>query len=443
MQKIRTLNRNIKTVIPAPGTNNIINELKKIESRSMHGQLPIIWSKAVDHSVFDFAGNKFIDFTSTIFVTNVGHANPQILKNIKSVLNKKLLHSYAYIHSIRKKYIQKLLNFAGKGFEKAFLLSAGTEATEAALKLMRLHGKKNKKKLGIICFEGNWHGRTMGAQLMSGNKNQKKWIGFKDRNIFHIPFPYPWEVSEKQGKKFLQDSLKKLSKKVNLKKDISGMMLETFQGWGAVFYPKSYVKAARDFTKKNNIVMCFDEMQAGFGRTGKNFGFQNYKIVPDIICCGKGMGGGVPLSGVIGKKEIMDLPEFGDMSSTNSANPISCSSGIAVLDELNSKKIVKKTYAKGKLLKKRLELMKLKFSDEIKFISSKGLIAAIIFKRKRNINSLLKDVCMECMRNGLLVVYTGRESIKIGPPLTISNSALKEGLDVLEKSIFQIFNDKN
>ena len=87
--------------------------------------------------------------------------------------------------------------------------------------------------------------------------------------------------------------------------------------------------------------------------------------------------------------------------------------------------------------------MKLKFSDEIKFISSKGLIAAIIFKRKRNINSLLKDVCMECMRNGLLVVYTGRESIKIGPPLTISNSALKEGLDVLEKSIFQIFNDKN
>ena len=86
----------------------------------MHGQLPIIWSKAVDHSVFDFAGNKFIDFTSTIFVTNVGHANPQILKNIKSVLDKKLLHSYAYIHSIRKKYIQKLLNFAGKGFEKAF-----------------------------------------------------------------------------------------------------------------------------------------------------------------------------------------------------------------------------------------------------------------------------------------------------------------------------------
>ncbi len=444
MQKIKTLNRNIKTKIPAPETLKLIEELKKIESRSMHGQLPIIWSKAVDHSIYDIAGNKFIDFTSTIFVTNVGHSNPQVLKNIKSVLDKKLLHSYAYIHSIRKKYIQKLLNFAGKGFEKAFLLSAGTEATEAALKLMRLHGKKNKKKkLGIICLEGNWHGRTMGAQLMSGNENQKKWIGFKDRNIHHIPFPYPWEISEGQGKKFFLNSLKKLSKKVNLKTDISGIMLETFQGWGALFYPKSYVKAVRDYSKKNNIVMCFDEMQAGFGRTGKNFGFQNYEIIPDIICCGKGMGGGVPLSGVIGKKEIMDLPEFGDMSSTNSANPISCSSGIAVLDELNSKQLIKKTYLKGKFLKKRLEVIKLRFSDKIKFISSKGLIAAIIFKRKKNINSLLKEVCMECMCNGLLVVYTGRESIKIGPPLTISNSALREGLDVLENSIFQIFNDKN
>ena len=444
MQKIKTSNRNIQTKIPAPGTFRLIKKLKEIESRSMHGQLPIVWSKALDHTIYDIAGNKFIDFTSTIFVTNVGHANPQIIKNVKSTLDKKLLHSYAYIHNVRKTYIKKLLNFAGKKFEKAFLLSAGTEATEAALKLMRLNGKKKKKnKLGIICLEGNWHGRTMGAQLMSGSKNQKKWIGFDDRNIHHIPFPYPWLVDEKQGKKFFENSLKKLSKKVNIKKDIAGIMLETFQGWGAIFYPKSFVKAVRDYASKNNVVMCFDEMQAGFGRTGKNFGFQNYNIIPDIICCGKGMGGGVPLSGVIGKKDIMDLPEYGDMSSTNSANPISCSAGIAVLDELNSKKIVRKTLIKGKYLKKRLNKIKLRFPDEINFVSSKGLIAALIFKRKKNINHLLREVCMECMRNGLLVVYTGRESIKIGPPLIISNEALREGLDVLEKSIVKVFNDQN
>jgi len=444
MQKIKTSNRNIQTKIPAPGTFKLIKKLKEIESRSMHGQLPIVWSKALDHSIYDIAGNKFIDFTSTIFVTNVGHANPKLIKNVKKVLDSKLLHSYAYIHNTRKIYIKKLLNFAGKKFDKAFLLSAGTEATEAALKLMRLQGKKKKKnKLGIICFEGNWHGRTMGAQLMSGNKKQKKWMGFDDRNIHHIPFPYPWHVNEKEGKKFFEKSLKKLSKKVNIKKDIAGIMLETFQGWGAVFYPKSFIKAVRNYANKNDVVMCFDEMQAGFGRTGKNFGFQNYDIIPDIICCGKGMGGGVPLSGVLGKKEIMDLPEYGDMSSTNSANPISCSAGIAVLDELRSKQIVKKTFIKGIYLKKRLEKIKLKFSKEINFVSSKGLIAALIFKRKKKIGNLLKEVCLECMRNGLLVVYTGRESIKIGPPLTITDSALREGLDVLENSILKIFNDKN
>ena len=100
-------------------------------------------------------------------------------------------------------------------------------------------------------------------------------------------------------------------------------MLETFQGWGAVFYPISYVREISKFCKKNDIILSFDEMQAGFGRTGLNFGFEHYKVDPDMICCGKGMGGGIPLSGVLGKKKIMDLPNIGDMSSTNSGNPLS------------------------------------------------------------------------------------------------------------------------
>ena len=235
---IKTQNRIIKTKIPAPGTNKIIKSLKKNESRSMQGQLPIIWSKAEGHSLFDIKGNKFIDFTSTIFVTNIGHSNPNLIKKLKKTLDNKLLHSYAYFNKSREKYLKNLVKFAGKNFDKAFLMSAGTEATEAALKLMRLYGKKkNKRKLGIICFDGNWHGRTMGAQMMSGNKKQKEWIGYNDRNIHHIKFPYPWELEKISPKDFLHKSLDKLKKKVDLKKDICGFMLETFKGWGAIFYP--------------------------------------------------------------------------------------------------------------------------------------------------------------------------------------------------------------
>jgi 4-aminobutyrate aminotransferase-like enzyme len=404
----------------------------------MHGQMPIAWDKAKNFNIFDIAGNKFIDFTSTIFVANIGHSNPRLIKYIKLALSKNFLHSYAYINKIREKYIKKLILFAGKNFQKAFLMSAGTEATEAALKLMRMHGQKQgKRKLGIICFEGNWHGRTMGAQMMSGNIKQKEWIGYQDPNIYHLPFPYPWILKNNESEKFLIDSLKKIEKKINLKKDICGVMIETFQGWGAIYYPKEYVKLLFKICKKNNILITFDEMQSGFARTGYKFGYEYYGVKPDLICCGKGMGGGIPISGVIGKKNLMDLPEVGNMSSTHSANPLACYAGLAVLEEINKKKLLQNTKDKEKILFKKLNQIKDKFPKEILYVQGKGLIAALIFniRSKNNVKKILKSIVEECLKNGLLVVYTGRESIKIGPPLTITKEALIEGINVLDQAI--------
>lgn len=435
---IKTKNRFIHTVIPAPGTKSLFKSLSKVESRSMHGQMPIAWDKAKNFNIFDIAGNKFIDFTSTIFVANIGHSNPRLIKYIKLALSKNFLHSYAYINKIREKYIKKLILFAGKNFQKAFLMSAGTEATEAALKLMRMHGQKQgKRKLGIICFEGNWHGRTMGAQMMSGNIKQKEWIGYQDPNIYHLPFPYPWILKNNESEKFLIDSLKNIEKKINLKKDICGVMIETFQGWGAIYYPKEYVKLLFKICKKNNILITFDEMQSGFARTGYKFGYEYYGVKPDLICCGKGMGGGIPISGVIGKKNIMDLPEVGNMSSTHSANPLACYAGLAVLEEINKKKLLQNTKDNEKILFKKLNQIKDKFPKEILYVQGKGLIAALIFnlRSKNNVKKILKLIVEECLKNGLLVVYTGRESIKIGPPLTITKEALIEGINVLDQAI--------
>ena len=148
MQKkiIKTKNIKISTTIPAPGTKKLFNKLSKVESRSMHGQLPIAWSKAKNFNIYDIAGNKFIDFTSTIFVANTGHSNVRIKNYLTRAINSDFIHSYAYIHKIRNEYLEKLLKFCGKGFQKAFLMSAGTEATEAAFKLMRMYGQKRKKK---------------------------------------------------------------------------------------------------------------------------------------------------------------------------------------------------------------------------------------------------------------------------------------------------------
>jgi 4-aminobutyrate aminotransferase / (S)-3-amino-2-methylpropionate transaminase / 5-aminovalerate transaminase len=441
--KVKTKYREISTQIPTPGTKEIFDRLNNVESRSMHGQLPIVWNKAEDFSVYDIANNKWIDFTSTIFVANVGHSNPRVTAAIKDTLDQPLYSCYAYANPSRALYLEKLVEFAGKPFEKAFLMSAGTEATEAAMKLMRMHGDRvGKRKRGIICIENNWHGRTLGAQMLSSNLDQRAWIGYQDSNIHHIPFPYPWHIKDQSGEEFLHKGLQNLNDNgVDLQKDVCGVMLETFQGWGAIFYPEDFVKAIENYCHDNNVLLAFDEMQSGFGRTGRNFGFQHYDVKPDLICTGKGMGGGVPISGVIGRSEIMDLPSVGNMSSTHSANPLVCAAGLAVLEELDTKNLVLEADRKGKLFLAELKNIKRRFPKRISWVLGRGMIMAILFvnpKTGKPDGFFASKVAEKCMQKGLLVVHTGRESIKLGPPLTIPDDALQEGLDILSESIAEL-----
>lgn len=443
--KVSTANRRIETEIPAPGTASILDKLENFESRSMHGQIPLVWDKAEDFSVFDHAGNKWIDFTSTIFVANVGHANPRVCEAIQAAVDDKMIACYAYPNSTRALYLERLIKFAGANFQKAFLLSAGTEATEAALKLMKLFGrKKGKRRNLVVAISGNWHGRTLGAQIMSNNQMQRDWISNYSSETVHISFPFD-DDNNLDAKQFLKDSMVELeSQGIDIKHDVCGFMLETFQGWGAVFYPVEYVKAIRELCDSNDILLTFDEMQAGFGRTGKNFGYEHYEVRADLICCGKGMGGGLPISGVIGSAEVMDLPDIGNMSSTHSGNPLLSRVGIAVLEEIESKNLVKESERKGRLLHSKLNDLLTEFPTDVNLINGKGLIAAVIFKDKyKNEPEKFKisKIAEKCFQKGLLVVHTGRESIKIGPPLTITDDAIIEGVEVLHEAMRDILSD--
>ena len=161
-------------------------------------------------------------------------------------------------------------------------------------------------------------------------------------------------------KLFFRKSLEKtFGKRFNYKKKIAGIMLEAFQGWGSLFYPEKYIKCLIKFAK-NNILITMDEMQSGFARTGKKFAFEHYNFVPDIICCGKGMGSGMPLSGVITSSKIMDI-QGGYLQSTHSANPLSCAAGIAVIDEIKNKKLVNKSKNLGNFFLKGLKNFKQTF----------------------------------------------------------------------------------
>ena len=438
VEKIATKYRTIKTKIPVPESIPMLEKMYEIEAQAMHGQLPVIWDKADDFQIYDQWGNVWLDFTSTIFVANAGHGNKRILKALRDVLDKPLVHTYTYASIERIDYLEYLIENTPKQFEKAFLLSAGTEATDAALKLMRLNGQKQgKRRGGIICFNGAYHGRTMGAQMMTGNNYAKEWVGYQDPNIHHLNFPYPWEVLN--SKDFFESEIEKLLKDKNLDpdKDLCGFMLETFQGWGAVFYPKEFVEVLMKFAKKYNMLVAFDEMQAGFGRTGRLFGYEHYEVEPDILCCGKGASSGLPLAIVLSSKEIMDLPNVGSMSSTHSANPLVCIAGHENLKAMLEDNLIDNSKNLGNIFHKRLNEIKNRYPNYLKYIFGKGLVAALIFidENGKPLSSLCDKISEKAFQKGLLVVHTGRESIKLAPPLSITEEAMLEGVNVIEQCI--------
>lgn len=383
---------------------NIIEGLKKVEPKSMHHPLPIEWREAIDDIIIDTYGKKYIDFTSTIFVQNVGHSNERVKRYLKNAIDNNLLHTYTFAHEMRLKFLNKLIECTPSYLEKAFMLSSGTESTECAIKLMKMYTGKKK----ILSIKGSMHGRTLGAEYM-------KHGGHED----FIVLPYPkWNTT--------------FGEQINKIKDVSdigGIMIETYQGWSAKFLPQSYVDSLKTFASGWGIPICFDEVQAGFWRTGKQFGYEHYNIEPDLVCIGKAIGGGLPLSGVLGRKEIMDIPDVGDMSSTHSANPLCCASGLAVLEELEmlDKEELER---KSEILKETLRSI---FENEyVVEVNFNGLLGGIVFDSE----VMATNVCKRCLEEGLLVVHTGRESVKIGPPLIISEHNLKLGLKILDAVIY-------
>ena len=441
VQKIKTRFRTICTPIPVPASLPILDTIYECESRSMHGQLPVVWDRADGFQVHDAWGNTWIDFTSTIFVTNAGHGNSRVSAAVRAVAEKPLLHTYTYATQYRADYLREIIRVTPPQFEKAFLLSAGTEATECGLKLMRLHSARaGKRRPGILCFEGNWHGRTMGAQMMSWNPAQKEWIGYHDPNIFHLPFPYPWrDDAMRDPVSYFEQSLNQLCTKEGLDpaRDFCGVMMETFQGWGAVFYPPKFVQAVEKFCRGHGVLLAFDEMQAGFGRTGTLFGYMHYDVKPDILCCGKGAASGVPLALVLGSAEIMDLPDIGSMSSTHSANPLVCAAGLANLKALLQDGLIERAGVLGQRLHSGLEGIRSEFPNHLACVLGRGMVAALIFQSPQGnpLPSLCDAICEQAMRRGLLLVHTGRESIKIAPPLCITEEALDEGIEVLREVV--------
>lgn len=276
--------------------------------------------------------------------------------------------------------------------------------------------------------------------MMSHNPAQKAWVGYHDPYIVHLPFPYPWRTEAMRDPRgFFQSSMTDLleQEKLDPKTDLCGFMLETFQGWGALFYPPAFVQELMAFAREHGLLVAFDEMQSGFGRTGKLFGYMHYDVEPDLICCGKGASSSVPLSFVLGRQSVMDLPEIGSMSSTHSANPLACAAGLATLEALLDDGLLETSAIVGQRFQDGLRAIQARFPRHISYVLGHGMVAALHFTDPdtQAPGLLCSRICEEALRRGLLLVHTGRESIKLAPPLVIEPAALDEGVAVLAEAI--------
>jgi acetylornithine/succinyldiaminopimelate/putrescine aminotransferase len=386
------------------------------EPAAAHNTIPLTWHKAKDFSVWDDKGNKFIDLTSGIFVANAGHANPRIIRAIKKQLNSNLVFSYNYPTTIKERLLRKLLAISPKHFNAAAFLNSGSEAMDLAYKLIKIYGNKTGKKY-IITFKGNYHGRGLSNDLISGDENRAAWSGIKDSAVVFLDFPYD------AGAMFDPSLLPPA-------KEIAGFVIETFQGWGAWFYPKGFIKDLAAFAKKNSALVCFDEMQAGFYRLGPLYGYMTYgDIKPDLIALGKGITSSLPLSAVLSRKGIFDINPQADLHGTHSANAVCAAAALANIEFLASAKEIARRKKTVPVFEK--ELKSLERSPLVKQVNVRGLIAGIIFEKADDATA----VVMGCIKRGVLPVCTNRNSIKVAPPLTITEGAIKEAVGVIREAL--------
>ena len=440
---VKTKYRCIRTKLPVPESIPIFERLKASEPRSMMGQPPIVWDRAEGFQVMDRWGNKWIDWSSGVLISNSGHGRREIRKALTAALKKPLLSAYVFVHEKRADLAESLRQVSPDPKRyRVFLISTGSEATENCIKLARTYAleKHGPDKRYIVSFHNAFHGRTLGAQLAGGMEKQKKWIVGEGSTFVQVPFPDGYKNEDTSFKLFLS-TLKKLKVKPD---QIAGIITESYQGVGPDFLPVEYAQEMVRFAREHDIVTIFDEVQAGFGRTGRMFTFEHYGVKPDLIACGKGISSSLPISAVIGREDILGLYAPGSMTSTHSASPLPVVAAIENLKIIQKENLVERSRKMGEILLAGLEKVQRKYPDRLGCLHGLGLVAGIQVVKagtKEPDAETAMRINEKCFQKGLLMfapVGIGGECVKIAPPLIIDEQALIEGVRVLEEACDEV-----
>lgn len=397
---------------------------------------PIFAARALNSEVWDVEGKRYVDFAGGIAVLNTGHCHPRIVEAVRDQLDHfthtcfQVMAYESYI--VLAERLNALVPLSGP--VKSIFFSTGAEATENAVKIARAATGRS----GVIAFTGGFHGRTIMASAMTGKVvPYKKGLGPSLPDVWHVPFPIPGgDVSVEEALRYVNFIFKA---DVDPSR-VAAIIIEPIQGEGGFHQAApELMRGLRRICDEHGIVLIADEVQTGFGRTGKMFAMEHYDVQPDLICVAKSLAGGFPLSGVIGRAPIMDAADPGGLGGTYAGNPLACAAALAVLDIFESEKLLDRANAIGARLRAGIDRMA-RANNLLPMSQSRGPGAMIAFDllKQRGGNEpdaeATKRVTKRAYESRLILLSCGTaaNTIRILVPLTASDEIVDEGLNILE-----------
>jgi acetylornithine/LysW-gamma-L-lysine aminotransferase len=370
----------------------------------LYQRFPVTVEKGVGAHVWDIDGKEYIDCMGGYGVAIVGHQNKRVVKAIKDQVDKIItVHSSLY-NKTREEFLKTLISLAPKGLTQVHLNNSGAEAIEAAIKFAR----KFTGKKGMVAMKGSYHGKSLGALSLTFNPKYKKAF---EPLVEKVSFASFGDIE---------------SLRSTIDEDTAFVILEPIQGESGInVAPDGFLQEVRKVCDEKGVLLIFDEIQAGLGRTGRLWACDHWNTAPDILCLAKGIAGGVPMGATLVRPDILASMSKGEHSSTFGGNPLSCAAGIATLQALTQDGLIENSEKMGKLFRDGLEKLKEKHTI-IREIRGKGLMIGVELKFE------VKDILMNLMKEGVLMLYSGRNILRILPPLVITKEDITKVLETLD-----------
>ena len=371
---------------------------------TLYQRFPINIARGKGAKVWDAAGKEYIDCMGGYGVALVGHCNDRVVDAIKRQAELLITAHMSTYNDTRLRFMEKIASAAPTPLNRMFFTNSGAESVEAALKFARKHSGRH----GVIAMNGAYHGKTFGALSVTYNEKYRKSFMPLLEGVKFVPYSDPSMLEEA-----IDDT-------------IGSVILEPIQGeTGIIVPPDDLLPKIREICNRRNLVLIFDEIQSGLGRTGKMWAGQNWNTTPDIMCLAKGIAGGIPMGLVLAKQEIMDSMKLGEHSSTFAGSPIACAAGIATMEALIDDKLVDNAAKMGLHFRKGLIRLKEKHKI-IRQVRGIGMMIGVELRFD------VKDILFDGIRHGLLLLYSGRNILRLLPPLMMDEATISRVVDILD-----------